>query len=494
MQIYGVDIDPDVRRYLSRLLLAGATPEQFLTDDFFNIAPGYFGDGLFAAVVGNPPYVRYHDIPQEAHKRAITRLESFDIQIPGRASYWAFFLLYSMQFLRPGGRLAMVLPGAFIHTDYSTEVRDLLIRHFEEVTVYLLEQRIFHNTDEETVLICAAGARKPHAGLRVGNVTNAEDLAQALANARSSTQALNESQGDGGWLSALVEPDALALYDRLVESPNVIRLGEWVKTRIGIVTGNNKFFILSRDEQGQRNIPDGFLVPIIRRAAHLKGLWVTDEDLEVLEEGGNEFLLLHLEEEQPGSTLPKAVQDYIEYGEEIGVSEARKCRDRTPWYVVPHTFVPPAFVPCMSAAWPRLVVNQSRYTCTNNILRLLWKKGRPAQEWLRLAIGTLSTLSQLSAELVGRSYGGGVLKLEPSELARLAVPLVPIEVVDGLAREVDSLLRENKSKATDAVDSALLASNIALTATGLKRLRTARDRLFLRRRQHRQDSPRMLSN
>lgn len=486
-QIYGVDIDPDAQSYLEPLLLAGATPEQFVIEDFFSIAPNHFGDRLFGAVVGNPPYIRHHDIPDEAQERAIVRLKSFDIQISGRASYWAFFLLYSMQFLLRGGRLAMVLPGAFLHTDYSTQVRELLTQHFEQVTIYLLQERIFDGTDEESVLICAAGARKPHRTLRIGAVSSVKDLERAFEDMQNSTRMLDNSQGDGGWLRALIEPEALALYAQIVESPNVIRMGEWVKTRIGVVTGKNEYFILSRAEQEQRNIPDNYLVPTIRRSTHLKGLWVRDEDLQILAENGSKFLLLSLD--QIESKLPTSLQEYIQYGQEIGVPEARKCRDRRPWYVVPHTFVPPAFMPCMSAAWPRLVVNRSGYTCTNNILRVLWKGERSAEDWLRLALGTLSTLSQLSAELVGRSYGGGVLKLEPKELARLAVPLIPVEASDGLALKVDSLLRQKKlSEATDAVDSALLDSNIGLTAVGLRRLRAARNRLFLRRRQHREDA------
>jgi len=492
-QIYGVDIDPDAEFYLGPLFQAGATPKQFITEDFFNIAPNHFGHELFGAVIGNPPYIRYHDIPDDAQKQAIARLESFNIKISGRASYWAFFLLYSMQFLRSGGHLAMVLPGALLHTDYSAQVRELLTKHFEQVTVYLLQERIFKGTDEESVLIFAAGARKPHRILRIGTVKKVEDLAQAIEKMQTSTRTPDNVHGDGGWLRALIEKETLALYDQLVENQNVIRMGEWVTTRIGVVTGNNEFFILSKEEQERRGIPDNYLKPVIRRASHLKGLWVGDENLQHIATNGNKCLLLALN--QVKSKLPKQLQEYIQYGEEIGVSKAQKCRVRRLWYVVPHIFTSPAFMPCMVAAWPRLVVNQSQYTCTNNILRLFWKEERAEEDWIRLALGTLSTLSQLSAELVGRSYGGGVLKLEPKELARLAVPLVPVKASGELARKVDSLLRKNKvSEATDALDSALLDSNIGLNAAKVEQLRQARNQLFLRRRQHRRDAQGVLSN
>ena len=268
-------------------------------------------------------------------------------------------------------------------------------------------------------------------------------------------------------------------------------MGEWVKTRIGVVTGNNNFFILSREEQERTGISNECFKPIIRRASHLTGLSIRDKDLESITANGSKSQLLVVDTAE--SELPEPLQAYIQQGQEMGVSNAQKCRARQPWYAVPHTFIPPAFMPCMVAAWPRVVVNQSQFTCTNNILRLLWKDECPEGDWVRLALGTLSSLSQLSAELVGRSYGGGVLKLEPNELAQLTVPLVPVETCEELASHVDSLLRQRKfAEATEAVDVVLQVENIGLSAAMQEQIRQARNQLFLRRRQHRRDAQEIL--
>jgi hypothetical protein len=128
-------------------------------------------------------------------------------------------------------------------------------------------------------------------------------------------------------------------------------------------------------------------------------------------------------------------------------------------------------------------------------LRLCWKKERPPIDWLRLALGTLSTLSQLSAELVGRSYGGGVLKVEPGELENLLVPLVPMEKVEELAERANSLLTEGDfQRTTQVVDEALIESNSILNRANLERMKDARDMLFLRRRQHRGDAQRIINS
>lgn len=483
--IYGVDIDPNACTYLRPLIEAGARPEQFVQADFFEVTPDQFGQRLFGAVIGNPPYVRHHRLTAEQQERAIGRLKSFGIQLSRRASYWAFFVLYSMQFLRRGGRLAMLLPGSFLHTDYSAQVRRSLTRYFESVTILLLQERVFQDTDEETVVVCASGARQAHQSLRLGAVKSVDDLGAVLTNPEGWTRQVVNSEEDGSLLRALVGCDeTMAIYDELAQTPGYIRAGDWVVGRIGVVTGHNKFFILSPEQKETWGIPNNCLIPIIRRATLLKGLWISDDDLRSSRRRQDAYLLFAV---PPDGIASEAVLDYLKHGEELGVARRRKCRDRRPWYVVQHTSAPPAFMPIMSSTWPRLVVNHSTYACTNNIMRLVWRNKRPEGDWLRLALGTLSTVSQLSAELVGRSYGGGVLKLEPGDFGRLLIPLVPSEFASSLAQKVHGLLRNGEFvEATNAVDEALLASSAQLTASVLTDLRAARDSLFSRRRGGRQ--------
>lgn len=486
-QVFGVDIDPAAECYLSDLLAAGASREQYINKDFFEINPEDFGVPAFDAVVGNPPYIRYHDIPESLQRRAETRLAQFGICISGRASYWAFFLLYSIQLLRRGGRLAMVLPGAILHTDYSTHVRELLIRNFERVTIHLLQERIFKGTQEESVILCAEGAGQQNMAVHINHVSTVDELISAFADPSESGRTLDCGDGDGGWLRALIDCESLEVYDEVAGDPAVIRLGEWVETRIGVVTGNNGYFILSQSAREELGISENHFIPVIKRPAYVQGLAATNGNLRLIEKRGKDYLLLNPPRDLRQMTKP--LRKYLEEGEKAGVHLAWKCKSRDPWYIVPHTYVPEAFMPCMSAGWPRIMINHSDYTCTNNIIRLAWKEKRLRTDWMRLALGSLSTFTQVCAELVGRSYGGGVLKVEPTELTRLAIPLLPYDVTESLARRVDALLRQNnQAAATEAVDAALIAANRNFSSIKLKLLRSARDTLFMRRRQHRNDA------
>ena len=73
----------------------------------------------------------------------------------------------------------------------------------------------------------------------------------------------------------------------------------------------------------------------------------------------------------------------------------------------------------MSGAYPRAAVNRAGAYFTNSIHGLRLRDGA-SPTLLTLALH--SSLSLLSLEIEGRSYGGGILKIEPRELDRVLLP------------------------------------------------------------------------
>ena len=87
--------------------------------------------------------------------------------------------------------------------------------------------------------------------------------------------------------------------------------------------------------------------------------------------------------------------------------------------------------------FPRLVLNECNATSTDTIHRMK-SKGPP-----ELIVASIYThLTAASAEIEGRSYGGGVLELEPTEAEKLLVPAV----LDGglSVEECDRLIRAGR--------------------------------------------------
>jgi hypothetical protein len=110
---------------------------------------------------------------------------------------------------------------------------------------------------------------------------------------------------------------------------------------------------------------------------------------------------------------------------------------------------------------------------------------RMGQDYLPIA--SLNSMTLLGAETVGRSYGGGMLKLEPREADQLPVPTKAI--LEEAKRELSNLrpqmaqsLRNGRLlDAVRLVDDVLLVGQLGLARSTVKALREAHAELSGRR-------------
>ena len=121
------------------------------------------------------------------------------------------------------------------------------------------------------------------------------------------------------------------------------------------------------------------------------------------------------------------------------------------WWNVPSVWIPDAFLLRQIHKGPRIVSNDSGAVCTDTIHRIRTKGSVSGKE---LASVSLNSLTAAFVEIRGRSYGGGVLELEPSEAEELPFP-TPTPLLD--LNEVDSLFRSGQaSEAANLIDSVTL--------------------------------------
>jgi hypothetical protein len=111
----------------------------------------------------------------------------------------------------------------------------------------------------------------------------------------------------------------------------------------------------------------------------------------------------------------------------------------------------------MSHHAPRLITNDLGAVSSNLIhgVTLLTNK----LDSRALAALSLSSLWALSAEVEGRAYGGGVLKLETKEAERLLLPMIDDQMQQELIamfQTLDELVRSgHRVRASEAVDRVL---------------------------------------
>jgi hypothetical protein len=425
--VFGTDWDQDAWGDAIQLIHLGANPKQFQQKDFLSVRPEDVG-GPFRVVVGNPPYVRAHVLSGEALSTARASLLNH-FRLSKRASYWAYFVLHALSFVAPGGRMALILPGTFLRADYADAVRSELIRAFASVTILVLDEHLFADADEKSVLVLAEQYGCGPGTVRIGNAKRDGLLLHDAINTRTRLLTINEEQMN--WVYGLFEPETLALYDEL--SSRFGTLGNTARIRIGVVTGRNDYFLVNADTREKMKIEDIALRPVIAKTAELRSLWLNPSDADA------SLTRLFI---PPATDLPPGAARYIKHGEEIGVQKGFKCAQRTPWYIPQDVEPPDAFLSCMVWTGARLVNNLTDAVCTNTLLSVSFQPELDHGWRTAYAAGALSTVAQLSSELEGRASGGGLLKLEPSDAGRLVVPPVSLSVNDQAC--LDALCRAGR--------------------------------------------------
>lgn len=215
-------------------------------------------------------------------------------------------------------------------------------------------------------------------------------------------------------------------------------------------------------------------------ARHLRGPAFSAAIWKRLAEDGARCLLL-----SPDGGPSDAARRYIAEGARIGVANAYKYRVRNPWWRVPLVDVPDLIVPYMNDDRPRLVGNAARVRILNSVYGIRLASGRKRLGCRLLPIACLNSLTLLGAELVGRAYGGGLLKMEPRETDKLPVPAPERLEASGekLRNLGPQVVRSQRAGAlqdlVEAVDDIVLAG---VPDRDLREIRQAYEALFRRRR------------
>ncbi|MGH6789405.1 MAG: hypothetical protein ACRECC_06945 [Pseudolabrys sp.] len=135
--------------------------------------------------------------------------------------------------------------------------------------------------------------------------------------------------------------------------------------------------------------------------------------------------------------LNKRSENYVEEGRRQKIHKGYKCANRTPWWRVPILAEPDLIFTYMNHHMPRLINNDARVQITNSVYGVSLARNRKTIGKAILPILFFNSISALSSEVEGRSYGGGLLKHEPREADRILVP--SLSFAANLAEEVTTM-------------------------------------------------------
>ncbi len=393
-------------------------PEAVIHDgDFFAWAEGTAD--RFECAAGNPPFVRYQRFSGSTRKRALDLCAARGAKFSGLSSAWAPFLVAAASLLRPGGRMAFVVPAEIGHAPYSAPLLGYLLGHFEVVQLIAVREKIFPALSEDCWLLFAEGFGGATSEIRLSQLDRFV-YRPAPPDEHAAVPLCELRRWDFRLRPFLLPSEVRSLYEAQGLRAGTTRLGDVATVGIGYVTGDNDFFHLRPSEASERGIPPDFLHPSVRSGRMLPAGSVTARTLRDWVSRDEPVLLLRL---AAGEQVPPSVQAYLDSPVGRQAQTAYKCRTRDPWYAVPDVRVPDAFLSYMSGKTPALVANEAGCTCTNSLHAVSLSKGMSVHE-LRRRWDTAVT--RLSCELEGHPLGGGMLKLEPREAARIIIPDRPL--------------------------------------------------------------------
>jgi hypothetical protein len=424
-KLVGIDTDPlallmaranaCVRGYVHRLQLE-------LCDYRTVILPPCPGKTLY---IGNPPYVRHHNISERWKTWFATTAHRFGFKASKLAGLHIHFFLRTREIAQHGDYGAFITAAEWLDVNYGSTLRNMLADGLGGSAVHIIDPRAQPFTDALTtgaVTCFHVGHRPTHFSVRA--VHRLEDL-------------MPLDQGRAVDWKVMARAPRWSVFTREhKEIPKgFIELGEIFRAHRGQVTGANEAWIVG-DEAG--DIPSRFKRPTVTKARELLAarteLTTTAGLRKVVD------LPVSLDELNPEER--RIVSKFLKWARTVGAQESYVAQHRRAWWAIELRAPAPVLVTYMARQAPAFVLNTAKARHIN-IAHGLYPRSPLNGEtlaailiWLRRHVGTSG----------GRTYAGGLVKFEPKELERIPIPsLEDIHAANSAYEMDDSATRERRS-------------------------------------------------
>lgn len=388
-------------------------------------------DEKYNLIICNPPYVRHHHLNGQKERLQAKALEAANMQLSGLAGLYCHFMALAHPWMRKSGIAGWLIPSEFMDVNYGQAVKAYLLN---EVTLLQIHRFDPSDVQFDDALVSSAIVwfknEKPGKDYKV-KFTYGGTIDAPIHDKDVSVSVLKKEKK---WTR-------FPLSEERGESSEP-RLSDFFSIKRGIATGDNKFFILTREKIESRRLPLGQFRPILPSPRYLNVSDIKSDENGYPEIENQLFVLdCKLPLDEIKRSYPELYK-YLEDGIQAGVSERYLCKNRKIWYSQEQR--PESCFYCTYIGRSdkegkkpfRFVLNRSKAIVSNSYLILYPKPllEKEIKEKPQLNEQLLQALNQITGKAMtdeGRVYGGGMHKMEPKELAN-----VPANEISALFRQM----------------------------------------------------------
>lgn len=415
----GIELDSDLADSARRIW--EGYPMTIITGDFTKISPSMLEGRLPNLLVTNPPYVRHHHIDSR-DKARISRLiyEELGLKVSQLSGLYLYFILLADRWLEEGGMGAWLVPSEFMDVAYGSSLRQYLTRNVTLLRIHRFNpQKVQFEDALVTSAVVIFRKGKPERSHEV-QITYDGSLVSPM----KSQSITNEV------LASLSKWTEVTFGEAAEERQGIVTLSDFFEIKRGLATGDNEFFIISKEIADKKGIPRKFLRPILPSPRNVKG-----DIIECLPDGTPKLSppLMLLDCNEPEEIIRReysSLWSYLEYGKKRGAHQRYLTKNRNIWYQQEQRAPAPFLCSYVGRqlrdrAPFRFFWNRSSATATNSYL-MMYPKGELAEvlraddAFHETVLRCLQGIDSTEVSMAGRIYGGGMQKLEPSELGSVA--------------------------------------------------------------------------